>query len=129
MIFERFEHRGLAHYSYAIGCATAGEVAILDPGRSIEPYLRFAAERDLVISHVLETHIHADYASGARELAARAGIVPEVSGYDEGERYEVRFPHRDLQEGQALELGAVRIEPLHTPGHTPEHLAFLVFDS
>lgn len=128
MLFERFEDEGLAHYSYAVGCDDAGEVAIVDPRRDVDVYLSFADGRDLAITHVLETHIHADFASGARELAERAGAELFVSGHDEGERYEVGFPHRDLFDGDALELGSVRLEALHTPGHTPEHLSFLVHD-
>ncbi len=128
MLFERFEDKGLSHYSYAVGCPGAGRIAIVDPRRDVDVYLDFAGERKLAISHVLETHIHADYASGARELAERSGAELLVSGYDQGEVYEIRFPHRDLREGESLRLGSVRIEPLHTPGHTPEHLSFLVFD-
>ncbi len=128
MLFERFEDKGLAHYSYAVGCPGAGRIAIVDPRRDIDLYLDFAQDRHVAITHVLETHIHADYASGARELAKRTGAELLVSGYDQGEVYEVQFAHRDIREGDTLRLGSVRIEPLHTPGHTPEHLSFLVFD-
>lgn len=129
MQIERFDTPGLAHYSYAVTCPGAGQAAIVDPRRDIEVYERFAAERGLTIRYVLETHIHADYASGARELARRTGAEACVSGHDEGETYEVVFEHRDLRDGDALELGSVRIEALHTPGHTPEHLSFLVYDT
>jgi hydroxyacylglutathione hydrolase len=128
MLFERFEDTDLSQYSYAVGCPRAGELAIVDPRRDVDVYLDFAHRHGLRITRVLETHIHADFASGARELAERTGAELAVSGYDRGETFEVRFPHRDLREGDAVELGSVRIEPLHTPGHTPEHLAFLVFD-
>jgi hydroxyacylglutathione hydrolase len=128
MFLERFEDRGLAQYSYALGCEKAKAMAVVDPRRDVEVYLRFAAERGMAISHVLETHIHADFASGARELAERSGASLCLSAYDEGEAYKVRFPHRPLREGDGLQLGTVRIEPLHTPGHTPEHLSFLVYD-
>lgn len=129
MQLERFEARGLAHYSYAVACPGAGAAAVVDPRRDVDVYERFAAERGLTIRYVLETHIHADYASGARELAERTGAELCVSGHDEGERYEVGFAHRDLRDRDALELGSVRIEALHTPGHTPEHLAYLVYDT
>ncbi len=128
MLFERFEVEGLSHYSYAVGCPSARALAVVDPERNVERYLDFANRHGLEISHVLETHIHADYASGASELARRCGAVVRVSGYDAGETFEVRFPHRDLLDGDAIEIGSVRIEALHTPGHTPEHLAFLVYD-
>ena len=64
MLFERFETEGLAHYSYAVGCPGAGEIAIVDPKRDIDAYLDFAQANDVEITHILETHIHADYASG-----------------------------------------------------------------
>jgi len=128
MLFERFTDDDLSHYSYAVGCEREGTLAIVDPRRDVDAYLDFADEEGMEIACVLETHVHADYASGARELAEATGAEVAVSAYDEGETYQVAFPHRDLREGDAIELGSVRIEALHTPGHTPEHLSFLVFD-
>lgn len=128
MFIERFEDKGLSQYSYAVGCEGAGQMAIVDPRRDADVYLDYAAQRDLRISHVLETHIHADFASGARELAERAGAQLWLSAYDAGEIYEVGFPHTEMFDGDAVEFGSVRIRALHTPGHTPEHLAFLVYD-
>jgi hydroxyacylglutathione hydrolase len=129
VLFERFEDEGLSQYSYAIGCDTACTVAIVDPRRDIDVYLEFAAARHVRITHVLETHIHADFASGARELAGRAGAALCLSAYDAGEIYEVAFPHDELRDGDHLELGRIHIRALHTPGHTPEHLSFLVYDT
>lgn len=128
MLFERFEDRGLAQYSYAVGCKATAQLAIVDPRRDVDVYLRYAESQNSSITHVLETHIHADFASGARELAERAGARLHVSGHDEGETYEVAFPHHDLRDGDRIELGSVQVEALHTPGHTPEHLSFLVYD-
>jgi hydroxyacylglutathione hydrolase len=128
MLLERFEDRGLSQYSYAVGCERAGEVVIVDPRRDIDVYLDFADWRGFQITHVVETHIHADFASGARELAERLGVPVSVSAYDQGEHYQVSFPHRDLRDGERLEIGRVVLEALHTPGHTPEHLSFLVYD-
>jgi len=128
MLLHRFEVEGLAHYSYAVGCPDAGVMAIVDPERNVDRYLEFADRHSMRIGHVLETHIHADYASGARELAHRCGIEPAVSGYDKGETYEIAFKHCDLADGDAIELGSVRITALFTPGHTPEHLSYLVHD-
>lgn len=128
MLFQRFEDQGLAHYSYAVGCPTAGEIAIVDPKRDIDTYLDFAQANDVKITHIFETHIHADYASGARQLAQSTGATLWASGYDHGETFEMAFAHRDIFAGDAIEIGAVRIEALHTPGHTPEHLSFLVYD-
>jgi hydroxyacylglutathione hydrolase len=128
MLFETFEEKGLSHYSYAVGCPAAGEMAIVDPRRDVDVYLDFAAARGLRISHILETHIHADYASGARELAERSGAELWLSAYDRGETFEVAFPHREMRDGDEVEIGSVKIRAVHTPGHTPEHLAFLVYD-
>ena len=128
MIFERFEAEGLSHYSYAVGCPGAGAIAIVDPERNIDRYLAFAAEHGVRITHVLETHIHADFASGARALAKRTGARVLVSAYDAGETFEVGFDHDDLRDGDEVRIGPVRIAAVHTPGHTPEHLSFLVYD-
>jgi hydroxyacylglutathione hydrolase len=128
MIFERFEDTVLSHYSYAVGCEGAGEVAIIDPRRDVDIYLDFAKEHDLRITQVLETHIHADFASGARELAGLTGAVHHASIYDAGEIFEVQFGHQDMRDGDVVHVGGQRIQAVHTPGHTPEHLSFLVFD-
>lgn len=128
MLFERFEVPGLAHYSYAVGCEGSGAVAVVDPERNVGRYLDFARARGLSIRHVVETHIHADFASGARELAIRSGAELALSRYDDGELYDVGFEHRPLADGDPIEIGSVRLQALHTPGHTPEHLSFLVYD-
>ncbi|HXH05086.1 MAG TPA: rhodanese-like domain-containing protein [Vicinamibacterales bacterium] len=129
MIFERFDDRGLSQYSYAVGCRRAGAIAIVDPRRDVDVYLDYAAREGVAIRWVLETHIHADFASGARELAARTGAALRLSAYDEGERYEVRFAHTPVADGEALDIGTTRLVARHTPGHTPEHLSYLVFDT
>ena len=129
MFVERFEDKGLSQYSYAVACEGQGVCAIVDPRRDVDVYLEFAAARGLAISHVLETHIHADFASGARELAERTGAALCLSAYDTGELYETAFPHTELHDGDVIAFGAVRIVARHTPGHTPEHLAFLVYDT
>ena len=128
MFFERIEDKGLAQYSYVIACERAGVAAVVDPRRDIDVYVDLAKAKGFRITHVLETHIHADFASGACELAAATGAELAVSAYDRGELYETRFPHRSLHDGDAIVLGRVRLQALHTPGHTPEHLSFLVFD-
>jgi hydroxyacylglutathione hydrolase len=129
MLFERFEDSGLSQFSYAVACPAAGAVAIVDPRRDVDVYEKFAADQGLAITHILETHIHADFASGAHELAERTGAKLCLSAYDAGEKYDVAFPHSELEDGDAIEIGSVRIEALHTPGHTPEHLSFLVYDT
>ena len=126
MIFQRFEVPGLAHYSYLLG--SNGEAVVVDPKRDVSDYLKLADEKSLRITHILETHIHADFASGALELAAATGASLWLSAHDEGEEYEYQFEHHPFRDGDALEVGDLRILALHTPGHTPEHLSFLVFE-
>jgi len=128
MLFKRFEVADLAHYSYGVGCPGAGKAAIVDPERNTDRYLDWAASSELRITHVFETHIHADYASGAKELAERADAQLVLSAYDEGELYDVEYNHRAIEHGESLDVGAVRIEAVHTPGHTPEHMAYLVYE-
>jgi len=128
MLLERFEEKGLAHYSYAVGCEEKGQVAIIDPRRDVEVYLEYAEKNRLIISHVFETHIHADYASGARELAKRSRASLYLSGYDHGEMYEVSFSHKECLEEDFFRLGCIQLKVLHTPGHSPEHISFLLYD-
>ncbi len=121
MIFKQFYVGCLAHASYLIG--DGGEAVIVDPARDIDMYLDEAAAHGLTITAVLETHLHADFVSGHRELAARTGAVIAI-----GVRAEAAFPHRALHDGDELRVGAVRITTLETPGHTPESLSFLVYE-
>lgn len=129
MRLDRFEDgSGLSQYSYAVVCEGASAAAIVDPRRDVDVYLRWAEDEGIEIAHVLETHVHADFCSGARELAHRTGAALWESAHDAGETYEFAFDHRELADGDEIEIGAVRIRALHTPGHTPEHLSYLVFD-
>ena len=127
MKFQRFEVPGLAHYSYVLGAA--GKAVVVDPKRDVDTYLEYAAANDLKIAYILETHIHADYCSGARELAEATGAELWLSAHDKGEDFVYQFPHHEFRDGEALDLGEMRIVALHTPGHTPEHLSFLVYDT
>src|SRR5512132_1861511 len=129
MLFERFEDKGLSQYSYAVGCKAFGGVAIIDPRRDIDVYLDYAASHGVRIDYVLETHVHADFASGARELAQRTHARLLLSEFDRGELYEVRFPHEDLPDEHSIVLGSARLVSRHTPGHTPEHMSFVVYDT
>jgi hydroxyacylglutathione hydrolase len=128
MLLERFEDKGLSHYSYAVGCEGAGEIAIVDPRRDVDIYHEFAHARNVKIVAVLETHIHADFAAGTKTLAEATGAEVWASAYDYGELYETAFDHRPTKDGDSLVLGQTRIEAVHTPGHTPEHLSYLVYD-
>lgn len=132
MFFTRFYDPKLAQASYLIGCPASGEALVVDPTRDIDPYLKGAAEEGLRIAHVSETHIHADFISGARELAHRTGARLYLSGAggpDWQYRYATEAGASLLDEGSLLEIGQVKVRVMHVPGHTPEHLAFLVVDT
>lgn len=121
MILETVEARGLAHLSYLVGDERAGACAVVDPRRDISVYLEIARRHNVRITHILETHIHADFVSGSRELAAQTGAPICVGAAD-----EYGFEHQPLQDGDTLEVGSLRLTALHTPGHTPEHVCFLI---
>lgn len=131
MLLERFYDDKLAQASYMIGCQATGEALIVDPNRDVESYLRAARDEGMTIRYVAETHIHADFLSGARELARATGATLLLSG-DGPEEWQYGFADEDgvriVHHGDRIELGKIRIEVLHTPGHTPEHIAFAVTD-
>lgn len=131
MLLKYFYDEKLAHASYLVGCQGTNQALIVDPGRDIEPYLHEAEANDMEIVGVAETHIHADFVSGARELAERTGATLYLS--DEGdENWKYHFAgdykHRLLKDGDAFRVGNVEFQVMHTPGHTPEHLSFLLTD-
>ncbi len=131
MILRRFFEPQIAQASYLIGCAATGEAIVIDPNRDIEQYIAAAEAEHTRITHVTETHIHADFVSGARELAARTGARLLLS--DMGEPpWKYEFAASDgatlLKEGDRIDVGNVGINVVHTPGHTPEHLTFVVTD-
>lgn len=131
MLFREIYEEGLAQASYVVGCPESGEAFVVDPRRDIQTYLDLAEREDLRIVAVTETHIHADYLSGARELAVTTGATLYLSGCG-GPGWEYGgldgIKHRIIRDGYLLQMGGVRIQALHTPGHTPEHLSFLVYD-
>ncbi len=132
MILKRFYDQNLAQASYLIGCAQTGEALVFDPNRDVEQYIVAAAAEGLTVAHVTETHIHADFVSGSRELAQQTGARLYLS--DEGGRdwrygYAAAAGAVLLRDGSSFNVGRVRIEAVHTPGHTPEHMSFLVTDT
>jgi hydroxyacylglutathione hydrolase len=129
MIVKRFFEPLIAQNSYLIGCATAGQAIIIDANRDVRQYIQAALASNLLITDVTETHIHADFLSGSRELAHRTGARLCLS--DEGDAdWKYQFDHdRRLQHGDRMTIGNVAIDVLHTPGHTPEHLTFLITDA
>ena len=121
----------LAQASYLIACRETGSAIVVDPNRDIAQYVDAAARRSLRLDYVTETHIHADFVSGARELARATGATLLLSGGG-GSDWQYAFAHdenvRLLAHGDRFEVGHVRFDVRHVPGHTPEHLAFVVTD-
>lgn len=131
MIFRRFYDDTLAQASYLIGCARHGEAVVVDPNRLVDQYVAAAEAEGVRITAVTETHIHADYLSGTRELAARTGARMYLSACGTPEwqyAFGTDLMVTLLQDGSEIQLGNVRLTAVHTPGHTPEHLTFLVTD-
>lgn len=123
MILERFFTPGLAQVAYLVADEADGTAAVIDPRRDIDAYLDWTTARGVRIVAVLETHVHADFVSGARELAAATG-TPIYAGRLGNQA----FPHRPLDDGEEVTIGRLRLRALWTPGHTPEHLAYLLID-
>jgi hydroxyacylglutathione hydrolase len=123
MFTQQFFIDGLACASYLVGCESKGTAAVVDPDRDVRKYIDAAVSRGLKITHIIETHLHADHVSGNTDLAARTGaeiFVHEASG--------AQFPHKSLKDGDVIELGNVHIRAVHTPGHTPESITLLISD-
>ena len=120
MFLETIEAEGLSHLSYVIGDEAQGVCAVIDPRRDIDVYLDLAHRYEASITHVCETHVHADFVSGSSQLWATTGAAVYVSA-----AAEYGFTHHALRDGDVIELGAVRLQVLHTPGHTPEHVCLL----
>src|SRR5436309_880840 len=132
MILRRYYDDGLAQASYLIGCEQTHEALVIDPTRDSALYLRDALDNKLRIAHVAETHIHADFVSGVRRLARDASAQLYLStegGSDWKYMYAAEDRAKLLRDGDTLQVGNVRVEVMHTPGHTPEHLCFLVTDT
>jgi len=111
MQFEQFYLGCLAHASYLLG--SEGEAAIIDPRRDVDLYLKAAGDRGLKIRHMFETHLHADFVSGHRELAERTGAAVYI-----GAAAEAKFLHIPLKDGTQVRLGKVHVRVIETPGHT-----------
>lgn len=124
MQLEQVHLESLGHASYLVASDRTGDALVIDPRRDVDVYLQLAHERGYRIRHVVDTHQHNDYLSGLRELVERSGAIALGSGYAEALGYD----HRRLRDGEQFELGEIGVEVLHTPGHTPEHLSFLVYD-
>lgn len=132
MLVRRCYDERLAQAGYLIACQATGEAIVVDPSRNIAPYVDAARQEGVRITRVTETHIHADFVSGTRELAAATGAAVLLSA-EGGADWQYRYPADDvttpLRDGNLIELGRVRFTVRHTPGHTPDHLAFIVTDT
>ena len=127
MYFEHIYERGLAQASYFIGCQVTKEAIVIDPKRDIDTYLKIAGIK-YKITHIAETHIHADFLSGSRELANATGADIYLSD-EGGNDWHYKYPHTGVRNGDVIKVGNVKLEVLHTPGHTPEHISFLLTDT
>jgi hydroxyacylglutathione hydrolase len=124
MFTQQFFIEGLGCASYLVGCEAKGIAAVIDPDRNVQKYIETAQNRGLKITHIIETHLHADHVSGNSDLAARTGAeiyLHETSGAE--------FPHKKVKQDDLIELGNIHLKVLHTPGHTPESITLLVTDT
>lgn len=127
MFFQHVYDKSLAQASYFIGCQKCGVAMVIDPKRDVDTYIEIAKQNNMQITHVAETHIHADFLSGSRELAALTGAKLYLS--DEGGKdWQYQFDHVGLKDGDEFKVGNLKIEVVHTPGHTPESISFLLTD-
>jgi hydroxyacylglutathione hydrolase len=127
MYFQHVYDKSLAQASYFIGCQKAGVALVIDPKRDVDTYVEIARQQKMTITHVAETHIHADFLSGARELAALTGAELYLSD-EGGPDWQYEFPHVGLREGDVFRVGNLSLKVMHTPGHTPESISFLLTD-
>ncbi len=131
MFFRHIYDPSLSQSSYVIGCQATGDAIVVDPMRNVDQYIELADREGLRIAAVTETHIHADYCSGSRELAFRASAQLYLSACG-GDEWRYQFAASDhaieLGDGDVIRIGNIRLTARHTPGHTPEHISFLVTD-
>ncbi len=127
MLLERIYDEDLAQATYIVGCQAKGEAIVIDPRRDVASIIELAAHHGMRIVAVTETHIHADFLSGTRELIHATGATAYVSA-EGGQDWQYGFEAERLHHGDEITLGNITVKALHTPGHTPEHISFLVTD-
>lgn len=127
MFFQHVYDKSLAQASYIIGCQAHGVAMVIDAKRDIDTYLEIAKQNNLKITHIAETHIHADFLSGSRELAKVTGAQMYLSD-EGGPDWQYEFDHHGLKDGDVIKVGNLSFEIIHTPGHTPESISFLLTD-
>ena len=134
MLFRQYADPKLAQYAYLVGCQKTGEALLIDPERDIDRYVAAAAAEGLRITAVAETHIHADFLSGAREFADRYGVKLYLSTEGEAEGWPSNWAKDSdydatfLRDGDTFTVGNIDVTAVHTPGHTPEHMSYVVVD-
>lgn len=128
MFFQHVYDKSLAQASYVIGCQKTGEAIVIDAKRDIDTYLQIAKQNNLNITHVTETHIHADFLAGTRELAAVTGAKMYLSD-EGGPDWSYEFDHIGLKHGSRIQVGNLSLDVIHTPGHTPESISFVLTDN
>ena len=129
MLLKYFYDEKLAQASYLVGCVATGEALVVDPSRNVAPFLRLAEQHGLRITHVTETHIHADFVSGSRELAAATGATIYLS--DMGDA-NWKYAYADepnvilVRDGDSWKVGNIKVDVMHTPGHTPACVSYRI---
>ena len=123
MNIEQFFLEGLGHQSYLITDEESGNAAVVDPRRDVEIYMEAAHRAGVRITHILETHVHNDYVTGARELAAQTGATIVASAGD-----PLHYAHRPVREGEDIQVGTLRFRIMETPGHTPHHVSYALYE-
>lgn len=127
LVYERFTTPGLGDLAYLVGDDATGRAAVIDPQVDVGRYVEAARRHKVAITHVFQTHVHEDFVSGAVALAAAAPGARVYASAEDNEPYG--YPHEALHDGDRFELGSVVLTARHTPGHTPEHMAFLLAES
>ncbi len=126
LVFKTIQTQGIAELSYLVGDDDEGVAAIFDPRADVDVYIDMAREAGVAITHIFETHIHADLVSGSRELCARVESAKNYNSSEGGAEYG--FDREKVNDGDCFEFGEVLVTARHTPGHTPEHLSYLLAD-
>src|SRR5947199_1718485 len=127
LVFKTIQTEGIVELSYLLGDDDEGVGAVFDPRHDVEVYVDLAREAKVSITHIFETHIHADLMSGSRELCARLESAKIYASHEGGASYG--FEHEKLKDGDEFTFGELLVTARHTPGHTPEHLSYLKVNS
>ena len=127
MFFQHIYDKSLAQGSYFIGCQATGEAIVIDAKRDVDTYLEIAKQNNFKITHITETHIHADFLCGSRELSAITGATMYLSN-EGGADWQYEFEHVGLKDNDIIKVGNLTLQVMHTPGHTPESISFVLTD-